>query len=41
VTDVDVLLELIDAAEDTYERRLAKHLDRAERAIVRPRSTID
>ncbi|GAA3628929.1 hypothetical protein [Microlunatus ginsengisoli] len=41
VTDVDVLLELIDAAEDTYERRLAEHLDHAERAITRPRSAID
>jgi hypothetical protein len=41
VTDVDVLLELIEAAEDTYERRLAEHLDHAEGTISRPRSAID
>jgi len=35
VADVDVLLELIDAAEDAYERLIAEHLDYAEKTLTR------
>src|SRR4051794_20525828 len=34
VADVDVLLELIDAAEDAYERLIAEHLDYAEKTLT-------
>ena len=34
VTDIGVLLELIDAAEDAYERLIAEHIDYAEHTIA-------
>ena len=34
VTDIGVLLELIDAAEDAYERLIAEHVDFAEQTIA-------
>jgi hypothetical protein len=41
VSDIGVLLELIDAAEDAYERLIAEHVDFAEQTIAHRAGTHD